>query len=271
MKYDPIKHSLGKLVNKNIHLRIFFYKLLDILLLRSWHIRKEINKLAGKIPGAPVILDAGSGFGQYSYYLVRKFKKAKIIGVDIKMEQIKDCNSFISNAGLSERVIFRNVDLTTFQETEIYDLILSIDVMEHIEDDLKVLRNLHNALKKNGILLISTPSDLGGSDTCDETDTSFIEEHVRNGYNLSQLETKLKDAGFLKIVSHYSYGKPGQFSWKLSMKYPVIMLNSSKLFYILLPFYYLLIFPIFLILNFLDVNMDHSKGTGLIVKAYKQR
>jgi hypothetical protein len=67
----------------------------------------------------------------------------------------------------------------------------------------------------------------------------------------------------------YSYGNPGKIAWKLSMKYPMLMLNSSKIFFLILPFYYIITFPISFVLNYLDTNMKHSTGTGLIVKAWK--
>ena len=54
------------------------------------------------------------------------------------------------------------------------------------------------------------------------------------------------------------------------MKYPIRMLNTSKLFFILLPFYYLVTFPVALVCNWLDVSMKHKSGTGLIVKAWKE-
>jgi hypothetical protein len=53
------------------------------------------------------------------------------------------------------------------------------------------------------------------------------------------------------------------------MKYPLLMLGASKAFFLVLPFYYLLTFPLCLVLNWLDVNGKHSSGTGLIVKAWK--
>ena len=46
----------------------------------------------------------------------------------------------------------------------IYNIILSVDVMEHIEEDVLVFQNFYKSLKNNGVLLISTPSDKGGSD-----------------------------------------------------------------------------------------------------------
>jgi SAM-dependent methyltransferase len=221
------------------------------------------------MPSEPSILDAGSGFGQYSYYLAKKFPKARVLGLDIKEEQIADCNAFAKAAGLSERLTFSIADLTTFIGQEKYDLILSVDVMEHILEDVKVFINMNKSLKKGGVLLVSTPSDQGGSDVHDDDDASFIDEHVRDGYNSREIEQKLVDAGFGEVVVNYSYGTPGKISWRLSMKYPVSMLNVSKLFFILLPFYYLLTFPFCLILNIADVRMKHKSGTGLIVKAVK--
>jgi hypothetical protein len=53
------------------------------------------------------------------------------------------------------------------------------------------------------------------------------------------------------------------------MKYPILMLNTSKIFFIILPFYYLITFPISLILNYIDVNSNHKTGTGLNVVTRK--
>jgi SAM-dependent methyltransferase len=179
----------------------------------------------------------------------------------------------MQKAGLSGRVKFELADLTQFQENDTYDLVLSVDVMEHIEEDVQVFRNFYSSMKKDGLLLISTPSDQGGSDSHDheheEGVHGFIDEHVRDGYNISDIETKLKSVGFSKVEARYSYGTPGKISWKLSMKYPILMLGASKLFFLILPFYYIIVFPFALILNFLDLGIRHNSGTGLIVKAWK--
>ncbi|HEY4787569.1 MAG TPA: hypothetical protein VIH57_16035, partial [Bacteroidales bacterium] len=69
--------------------------------------------------------------------------------------------------------------------------------------------------------------------------------------------------------AYYSYGAPGKISWKLSMKYPILMVNTSKLLLLVLPFYYIVTFPFSLILNYFDLIGKHKTGTGLIVKAWK--
>jgi SAM-dependent methyltransferase len=151
-----------------------------------------------------------------------------------------------------------------------FDLILSVDVMEHIEEDEKVFRNFYDSLTQGGLLLISTPSDQGGSDVHDHEDEgSFIEEHVRDGYNIDDIRKKLHLAGFSKTEAHFAYGTPGKIAWRLSMKYPILLLGVSKLFFVLLPVYYLPAYPIAWFCNWLDVSMHHKTGTGLIVKAWK--
>jgi SAM-dependent methyltransferase len=269
MQYDKIKKSLGNIFNSHPLLRIIFYKLLDILLLRSWHIRREIRRFKREYPGNASILDAGSGFGQYSYFLAKLSGKYSITAVDVKEEQIADCNDFFNRAGLAGRTKFQIADLTQYSAENSFNLIISIDVMEHIEDDRAVFSNFYRNLKTGGWLLISTPSDKGGSDVHEHGESSFIEEHVRDGYNVEDITKKLHEAGFEKVETRYSYGIPGQISWRFSMKYPMLLLGYSKLFFILLPFYYIITFPFCIILNYLDLFLHHPAGTGLIVKAIK--
>jgi len=242
---------------------------LDLLLLRSWHIRKELRILAkgGFMPSR--IADAGSGFGQYVYYLSGKYPSAKITGLEIKEEQVADCNRFFTSINRSDSVSFEYADLTALDMQEAFDLILSVDVMEHIEDDRSVFKNLYSALNPGGYLLISTPSDQGGSDVNHDHEESFIDEHVRDGYGVNDIEEKLRSTGFKDIDIRYSYGRPGKASWKISMKYPILMVNKSSLFLLLLPFYYIILFPISFCLNRADVRNSHTTGTGLIVKCRK--
>lgn len=271
MEYDPIKRTLGNVFNKSPFLRKVFYNLLDLLLLRTWHVHKEL-KAAHPFPlpkGKELqILDAGSGFGQYSYWMANRFPTSKILAVDVKEEQVADSNEFFGKIGKSN-VKFEVADLTKFVKENYFDLALSVDVMEHILEDVQVFKNIHASLKTGGMLLISTPSDQGGSDVHENSEGSFIGEHVRDGYNIHEIQDKLKQAGFSKIDARYSYGNPGKISWRLSMKYPMQMLSATKLFFILLPVYYLITYPFAFLLNYLDTNTSHKTGTGLIVKAWK--
>jgi 2-polyprenyl-3-methyl-5-hydroxy-6-metoxy-1,4-benzoquinol methylase len=268
MHYDPIKRSLGVVFNQSPFLRKTFYRLLDLLLLRAWHIHKELRLWLAKQTGPLNILDAGAGFGQYTYWLASKNRTFNIYAVDVKQEQVLDCNNFFSRIGMHQ-VKFGVEDLTVYQSPETYHLIVCVDVMEHILEDEKVFSNYAASLKTGGMLIISTPSDQGGSDVHADDQTSFIEEHVRDGYNIHDIEAKLKRNGFSKVEARYSYGTPGKISWRLSMKYPISILGVSKIFFVILPFYYLIVYPFCYFLNYLDVRIVHKTGTGLIVKAWK--
>lgn len=270
MQYDPIKRALGNVFNKSPFLRKTFYNLLDLLLLRAWHVHKELRAWKNTLSDKKNIsvLDAGAGFGQYTYWLNRRNPSWKILSVDVKDEQVADCNNFFKKIGAKD-VLFQVGDLTKFRKENSFDLVVCVDVMEHIEEDVEVFKNFVVSMKPGAMLLISTPSDQGGSDVHGEGETSFIEEHVRDGYNIGDIERKLKGAGFSRVEARYSYGAPGKISWRLSMKYPILMLGASKLFFIILPFYYIIAYPISYGLNWMDVNGNHKTGTGLVVKAWK--
>ena len=185
--------------------------------------------------------------------------------MDVKDEQIADCNAFFTRIG-RKNVLFEKADLTQFSKPDRFDFILSVDVMEHISDDEAVFRNFYDSLTQQGMLLISTPSDQGGSDVHEhEEGESFIDEHVRDGYNILDIQQKLKRAGFAKTEASFTYGTPGQIAWRLS----IMMLNTTRLFFLLLPLYYLLTYPVAFFCNWLDTKMSHATGTGLIVKAWK--
>lgn len=271
MQYDPVKRTLGNIFNRSAFLRKLFYRLLDLLLLRAWHVHKELRVFSSEFRNEAInILDAGAGYGQYSYWMWRTFNKCSIFSVDVKEEQVADCNSFFSAIG-ANNVRFEIADLTKFVQPEAYHLILSVDVMEHILEDELVFRNFCSSMKKGGMLLISTPSDQGGSDVHGGDQHSFIEEHVRDGYNMNEITEKLYRAGFSKVEARYAYGTPGKISWRLSMKIPLLLLNKIPkiVAFILLPFYYIVAYPVSFVLNFFDVNTRHKTGTGLIVKAWK--
>ncbi len=271
MQYDPIKRSLGAVFNKKPALRKLFYALLDVLLLRAWHIKRQIKTWKKTAPENPYIIDAGAGFGQYVYFMSKKFANSQITAIDLKDEQVADCNEFFENINKHKFVKYVEGDLTKYRSEKPADFVLCVDVMEHILEDVEVFKNFNASMKSGAMLLISTPSDQGGSDVHDhDHEESFVGEHVRDGYSKQEIKEKLESAGFTNVESYYSYGVPGKISWKLSMKYPILMVNATKLAFILLPFYYLVVMPWCLLLNYFDLIGTHETGTGLIVKAYKK-
>ena len=269
MYYDPIKNIFAGIIKKIPSLRILFYKSLDLMFLRSWYVRRELKKLR-KIFGDKTIdiYDAGSGYGQYSYFMAKKLKPCSIYSVDVKEEWIKDIEWFFKSRKI-ENIDFAVEDLTKIEHQNKFDLIVCVDVMEHIEQDIKVFQNYFNALKNGGYLLINTPSVFGGSDVHDDDDESFIGEHARDGYSREDLESKLHPLGLKTYQSRYTYGFWGDKAWRLGIKFPIRLLNVSKLFFIVLPFYYLISLPLTLIMMYIDYSSNNKIGTGINFIAVK--
>jgi len=268
LHYDPIKDRLGNIVKKSPFLRKIFYKLLGLMFLREWYVKRKIIGLYGKNPPQD-ILDAGCGFGQYSYFMAKKFPTAKLLAVDVKLDYLEDCKYFFKKTGLNNSE-FKFADLTKIEYENMFDFILSVDVMEHIEDDIGVFKRFYRSLKPGGRVMINTPSNLGGSDAHSDNDDSFIGEHVRLGYSRVDISAKLEEAGFKVESFEYTYGKWGKLYWKLGIKYPMLMLNKSQLLFVILPFYYLITIWWTLFFMWLDLHdANKPEGTGVLVVGKK--
>src|SRR5512137_723756 len=105
MQYDPIKKKVGRAFSGPVFMRKIFYFTLDLLLLRAWHVKRALRKTAAKYPGAASVLDAGAGFGQYTWRMSRMNTNWKIKAVDIDPEHIRDNTRFFTAAGLSGRIL----------------------------------------------------------------------------------------------------------------------------------------------------------------------
>lgn len=271
--YDPVKDRLGAVAWRSPARTKALYRLLDLVFLRAWYVRRRLRALLAPWRDQPVrVLDAGTGFGQYAYFLVCSFPNAEVIAVDVKEDYLRRARAFFDWTPHASRVRFEARDLTAPPpEADLghYDLVLSVDVMEHIEDDHAVFRGFFQVLKPGGYAVVNTPSDLGGSGVTAAGGTSFIGEHVREGYSYTDLSEKLEMAG-LHVVGHeYTYGPPGSAAWRLLVKGPITLLNRSWAFAPLVALYYVAAFPLGIALNALDLAGHNREGTGLLLVAQK--
>jgi SAM-dependent methyltransferase len=264
MKYEPIKERISSIIGASHALRKLFYAVLGIVLLRAWHVKRELRRIH-RADGFVDVLDAGCGLGQYSYYLVKKFG-ANVVGVDVLRSEVDRCVRFARAQRLGN-LRFIEADLSSEDLSHVvaqsFDLVVSVDVMEHIRDDNAVFRNFAAVLRENGRVVISTPS----SNDANEEEHSFIDEHFRSGYLPQEIKQKLEKAGLEVEKITFTYGFGGSIYWKLIMKIPITLLNKSMLFFFLLPFYYVVAFPIALSFMALDYFVPPKGGGGLLVVA----
>ncbi|GAB5537487.1 MAG: class I SAM-dependent methyltransferase [Rubricoccaceae bacterium] len=272
MDYDPVKDRLGAFFWASPARTKAFYRLLDTVFLRSWYVRRQLRRVVEAQPaGQPVrVLDAGTGFGQYAYWLVKTFPHVHVTAVDVKQDYLDRAEAFMATTPYADRVAFHQLDLTEpMAEDGLYDIALSVDVMEHILDDRAVFRNFAKVLRPGGSALVNTPSDQGGSGIEEEGDESFIGEHVRDGYPVDELVEKLETAGLAVTETEYTYGPVGSAAWRMLVKWPITALNASKLTAPLVALYYLPALPVGALLNRVDLESDNETGTGLLVTAQR--
>jgi len=271
MKYDPIKDRLGRWARRHPLLQRLLYGLLNLLFLRAWYVRREVRRLLGALPDDRTIrvLDAGTGFGQYAYFVARTFPNAQVRAVDVKTEYLERARDFVDQTPYADRVDWAIDDLTALESEGPFDLILAVDVMEHIAADEAVFEHFERVLRPGGHVIINTPSIHGGSDVQAEGDESFIGEHVREGYGREELAEKLRAAGLQPVKGLYTYGPYGSAAWRGLIKWPMQMLGATWASLLVLPFYYAAALPLGLLLNATDVERDNERGTGLFMVAQR--
>ena len=262
MEYATVKNKIAEVMRKSILVRKIFYRITGIVFLREWYVKRKIVKSISHKKNINNILDAGSGFGQYCYFCKKKFPDAEIVGIDINQNYIDDCNQFAEKAGI-EGLKFRKEDLTAISYKNRFDLILSVDVLEHIKDDIRLLSLLNDAVKPDGFIIISTPTIYRKH----KKDGMFVDEHEREGYAEKEIMEKLKNSGFSTIDITYSYGIWGDLSWRLGIRNFMKLSESGKAGKIFAPFYFIAVFPLVLLLMLLDYFRYNKTGTGFVIVA----
>jgi ubiquinone/menaquinone biosynthesis C-methylase UbiE len=100
-----------------------------------------------------VVCDIACGEGYGSALLA--FEAQSVTGVDIDIETIKHAQQKYSDISNLKYVQSNALD-TTFEDDS-FDVIVSFETLEHLEEHDKLLNEFTRILKNDGILIISTP------------------------------------------------------------------------------------------------------------------
>lgn len=146
------------------------------------------------------ILDVGCGVGYFADLLTEK--GAEVWGVDLDRDSIR-----VARLVLSERVKFASAESLPFDDNS-FDKILCSEVLEHISDDKKAIREILRVVKPGGRILITVPSPNGlfGNKIkriCHENDKG-TERHVRDGYSKEEIIALLERCGARVEKSYYT-------------------------------------------------------------------
>lgn len=254
LKVNTNKHSSLMNTIKSLYITLFGIPEIGFQL-RSIYFKKILTSFI--FPSKPKkILDAGSGIGVYTFWLARTFSRASVTGGDIDRNKLKSCRVLAKEFHLNN-VFFRYFDITKTQKKSVYDLIVTIDVLEHVQNYEKVLQNFHRLLQKGGILYIHVPQP-HQKRIFPSLRKWHHDDHVREGVDKKTLEDKLEKLGFRILVSRETFGFFGKLAWELNH----LMLTRS---FILAG----TTFPFLYIIALLDLYWKNECGLGVAILAKK--
>ena len=98
-------------------------------------------------------IDVGCGAGLLTEPLARL--GARVTGLDAAAENVAAASAHAQAVGLE--VDYRNADIETLQG-ETFDLVTSMEVIEHVTDPAAFVAALERALAPGGLMLLSTPN-----------------------------------------------------------------------------------------------------------------
>lgn len=125
----------------------------------------------------PLILDAGCGTGAFAAALAAE--QRRVVAVDAELPD-----------ALDPRVQYARADVAQLPfPDETFDVVLLLDVLEHVQDDVAVLAEVSRVLRRTGSVILTVPALKRLWGPRDE-----LAGHVRR-YELEELRDALVSAG----------------------------------------------------------------------------
>ncbi|MCK5796826.1 MAG: glycosyltransferase [Deltaproteobacteria bacterium] len=155
------------------------------------------------------VLEIGAGLGNLTSQLV---PRDRYVATDINPHYL----SYLKNLAIAKPYLsieeLNLVDTTAFDKLEgQFDTVICLNVLEHVEEDLKALRNIHRALAPGGKAIILVPQGEWLFSSLDEA-----VEHYRR-YTKASLAKIMVEAGF-EVQSLRDYNAVSVPGWYLNGK-----------------------------------------------------
>jgi SAM-dependent methyltransferase len=157
------------------------------------------------------------------------------------------------------------MDAETFPTGQSFDTVVCLNVVEHVQDDVGALRNIHDALVDGGRAIVLVP--------CGQWLYGSLDEalgHCRR-YSKNQLVSVAQQAGF-RIEQVLKFNRPGAPAWWLNgriLRRKTFGLGQIRMLNILTPLFRLLDswlpLPPLSIIAILRRPQDHTASSAAAV------
>ena len=168
------------------------------------------------------VLEIGAGAGNLSRFLL---DKDAVILTDYESEYL---HLLRRRFGTYENVQIRRIDLNTFTAADLagdgIDSVVCLNVLEHIEDDRRVLAELYRAIEPGGAVVVLVPAHPALYSDLDRNLGHF------RRYTRELLEERFREAGFTIEKSRYFnwVGALGWYAFGRVLKRPHITKAATR-------------------------------------------
>ena len=135
-------------------------------------------------PDARTLLDVGCGTGFVLNGIQRQHPSLALAGCDVRIDTLSALHTELGDVPLIA------TDISALPYESEFDVVIALDVIEHIDDDCAALRALLNVLKPGGGLILTVPQHPWLWSEVDDFSCH------RRRYVRSELESKIERAGF---------------------------------------------------------------------------
>lgn len=144
-------------LHKNVPPDWYRKSIQENLLQRFWHLTrfKEVGKMVEKTGGE--ILDIGSADGTFTKIIVDRSKAKKVIGIDALKKSVSFSKKRFAR---SKAMTFRVADAHNLPfENNTFDAVYCLETLEHVEDPIRVIKEMYRVLKDEGYVVVLVPSE----------------------------------------------------------------------------------------------------------------
>lgn len=168
-------------------------------------------KLFNLVQQKSQVLDVGCSSGYFANVLISK-KNCTVDGVELNIKDAKEASKICRNVlvgSIEDESVIKEIN-------QQYDYIIFADVLEHLVDPARVLKNISKFLKKNGCILFSVPNMahisvilelLNG--TYQYEDTGLLDRTHLHFYTKETVQEVIEKSGlYLDNLDYTSYDIP---------------------------------------------------------------
>ena len=166
------------------------------------------------------ILDLPCGRGFY-LNMFRYVSKCQLVGADLDWPVIKQANQYLAQL---ENIEIQHANIYDMPyPADCFDAVILSEVLEHVEDDARALREAYRVLKPGGVLAVTVPNANYPFwwDPINKTLERLFKRHIQHGplagiwanhvrlYEAEQLRTAVNSVGFViedeRSFTHYCF------------------------------------------------------------------